>query len=215
MASRMAPDRLRLHQRRRAAAEKDRRHRAGPACAPPWPRSRRLKARANRVLVDGGVADMAVEVAIRAFRQAERPVHVDAEGRGRFSVLHWTSSGLRQISASLRKARARCDRPRPRGGRPCFSLARHLAEGAARGRRAGTSDRSRSRRRRAAARPGCRRPGPRIPRRGRRARPRTARRRNAPCAAPARWRRARCSQSLDRVPWPRRNPCLGPAQRAE
>ena len=32
-------------------------------------------------LVDGGVAHMAVEVAIRAFRQAERPMDVDAECR--------------------------------------------------------------------------------------------------------------------------------------
>ena len=33
--------------------------------------------------VDAAVAHMAVEVAIRALRQAERPVHVDAEGRVR------------------------------------------------------------------------------------------------------------------------------------
>ena len=72
-------DGLRLHQRRRAAAEKDRRdgsirraRRRGFDLA-------RKRARKS-LLVDRRVADMAVEIAIRAFRQAERPVHVDAEG---------------------------------------------------------------------------------------------------------------------------------------
>ena len=72
-------DGLRLHQRRRAAAEKDRRHRAARRA-----RRRGLdlarKGAGKALLVDRRVADMAVEIAIRAFRQAERPVHVDAEG---------------------------------------------------------------------------------------------------------------------------------------
>ena len=145
----------------------------------------RAKARGEARLVDRRVADVAVEVAIRALRQAERPVHVDAEGRFARRCI-----GARQISASLTKARARCDRPSPSGGRPCFSIAGHLAEGARRGRRAGTSDRSRSRRCRAAARPACRRRAPRPLRDGRRARRRTAPRRSAPCACPAWSRRA-------------------------
>ena len=36
----------------------------------------------------------------------------------------------RHACASLRKARARCDRPRPRGGKPCFSSLAHFAESA-------------------------------------------------------------------------------------
>ena len=71
-------DGLRLHQRRRAAAEKDR----GDGSAR---RARRRgfdlarKGAHKSFLVDRRVPDMAVEIAIRAFRQAERPVHVDAE----------------------------------------------------------------------------------------------------------------------------------------
>ena len=72
-------DGLRLHQRRRAAAEKDR----GDGSVR---RTRRRgfdlarKGARKAFLVDRRVPDMAVEIAIRAFRQAERPVHVDAEG---------------------------------------------------------------------------------------------------------------------------------------
>src|SRR5579872_2979761 len=71
--------RLRLHQRRRAATEKDRSDVAAAyaACG-------RLdlarKGAGKAVLVDRGVPDMTVEIAVRAFRQAERPVHIDAEG---------------------------------------------------------------------------------------------------------------------------------------
>ena len=100
-------------------------------------------------LVDAAVADMAVEVAIGAFRQAERPVNVDAEAsQGIVNVMlsiisrrHGRASAKTEIvkivticargwltrrvcQAGLRelqKARARCDRPCPRGGRPCFS----------------------------------------------------------------------------------------------
>ena len=72
-------DGLRLHQRRRAAAEEDR----GDLAAGRARRGRFDFARegaGKALFVDRGMADMAVEVAIRAFRQAERPVHVDAEG---------------------------------------------------------------------------------------------------------------------------------------
>ena len=41
----------------------------------------RPEGREKARLVDGRVADVAVEVAIGAFRGAERPVHVDAEAR--------------------------------------------------------------------------------------------------------------------------------------
>ena len=85
-----AAHRLRLHQRRRAAAEEDRRHLL------------RRDARGGgldlaregadiAVFVDRGVADMAVEVAIRALRQAERPVDIDAEGVGCISALQGTT----------------------------------------------------------------------------------------------------------------------------
>ena len=75
----------------------------------------RAKARTNRSSSIGRMTDVAVEVAIRTFRQAERPMHIDAEG--------WLCQRpSRQISASFTKARARCDSPRPSGGRPCFSL---------------------------------------------------------------------------------------------
>ena len=133
-------------------------------------------------LVDRGVADMAVEVAIRALRQAERPVDVDAEAPSPASAPAQDSA-----SASLRKARARCDRPCAVRRQAVLLLGASSRRTCGRGRRAGTSDRSRSPGRRAAARPACRRPRPRTPRRGRRARRRTAPRRNA---------RARCSGVL-------------------
>ena len=72
-------DGLRLHQRRRAAAEKDRRD--GSIRRARRGRFDLARKRAGKsFLVDRRVPDMAVEIAIRAFRQAERPVHVDAEG---------------------------------------------------------------------------------------------------------------------------------------
>ena len=51
-------------------------------------------------LVDAAVADVAVEVAIRAFGPAERPMHIDAEG-----ILHFRHSP----TISFSKARMRCD----------------------------------------------------------------------------------------------------------
>ena len=71
-------DGFRLHQRRRAAAEKDRgdlairRARGGGF-------DLAGKGPGKPFFVDRRMPDMAVEIAIRAFRQAERPVHVDAE----------------------------------------------------------------------------------------------------------------------------------------
>ena len=106
-------------------------------------------------LVDRGVAHVAVEVAIRALRQAERPVDVDAEG-----VRLARQRRSRHASASLRNARARCDSA-CLSAAPCFS-SRSSRRMYGHSRRAGTSDRSRNPGRRAAARPACRRRGPRI-----------------------------------------------------
>src|SRR6185312_8730754 len=67
-----------LHQRRRAAAKEDARH--GAAWNALGGRGDfGLEGAQESRLVDRGVADMAVEVAVRALRQAERPVHIDAE----------------------------------------------------------------------------------------------------------------------------------------
>src|SRR5262249_59605477 len=67
------------HQRWCTAAKEDR----GNVTATPA-RSRRLdlacKGPGEAVLIDRGMADMAVEVAIGTFRPAERPLHIDAEG---------------------------------------------------------------------------------------------------------------------------------------
>ena len=73
-------DRLRLHQRRGAAAEEDRRHNAprrkGSAMG-----QLLAKGRDKARLVDGGRPDVAVEIAIGALRQAEGPVDIDTEAR--------------------------------------------------------------------------------------------------------------------------------------
>ena len=70
----------RLHQRGRAAAEEDRRN--GAVRHPRRGRRDLGGKRAHEArLVDRLAAHMAVEVAIGTFRQAERPVNVDAEGR--------------------------------------------------------------------------------------------------------------------------------------
>ena len=62
----------------------------------------------------------------------------------------------RHASASWRKARARCDRPMPRGGSACFSSLDISPKRSARGRRARISDRNQNPFRRAAARSSCR-----------------------------------------------------------
>ena len=71
-------DRLRLHQRRRAAAEEDAGNDARPGAlrrVPQLAQEGGTKAR----LVDAAEADVAVEVAVGALLGAERPVHIDAE----------------------------------------------------------------------------------------------------------------------------------------
>ena len=108
-------DGLRLHQRWRAAAQKDRRDLAARSAL------RRgfdlaLEGAGKAEFVNRRVADMAVEVAIRTLRQAERPVHVDAKSFFR------AAAHVRHISASFTKAFARWERPMPCGGRPCFSM---------------------------------------------------------------------------------------------
>ena len=68
------------HQRRRAAAEKHGVHHAarrqGGAMG-----DFRAKGFDEAILVDIATAHVAVEIAVGAFRQAERPVHIDAEAR--------------------------------------------------------------------------------------------------------------------------------------
>ena len=77
---------------------------------------------------------MAVEVAIRAFREAEGPMHVDAEagidggmGLPQARLLEDRAHERdRQARASLAKARARCDNPPSPAAiqsMPCFSSA--------------------------------------------------------------------------------------------
>src|SRR5215831_1757015 len=75
-----AADGRRLHQRGRAAAEKD----GGDGAVRSACRGRCDLGREGAyetILIDRGAPHMAVEVAIRAFRQAKRPVNVDAELR--------------------------------------------------------------------------------------------------------------------------------------
>ena len=126
-------DRRRLHQRRRAAAEEDRgngaaRHAGGGRS------DLRCKGPHEARFIDCGAAHMAVEIAIRAFRQTKRPMNVNAELRRiAFSNRSVVGEVLisqddqprhaqpRHASASFKKARARCDRPWPFGGKPCFS----------------------------------------------------------------------------------------------
>ncbi len=74
-------DGRRLHQRRRAAAEEDRGDRAA-GYALGGRRDLGREGAGEAFLIDRGVADMAVEVAIRAFRQTERPMDIDAESCG-------------------------------------------------------------------------------------------------------------------------------------
>src|SRR5438874_13797805 len=85
-------DGLRLHQRGCAATEKDRRDGASRRA-----RRRRLDLTRKRTgksfLVDRRVADMAVEVAIRALRQAERPMYIDAEGGSLRAMAFGASQG--------------------------------------------------------------------------------------------------------------------------
>ena len=142
-------DGRRLHQRRRAAAKEHRRDGAARN-ARRGRRDLRLEGAHIARFVDGGMADMTVEVAIGTFRQTERPMQIDPEGVSLF--LQDTPprvSGMRARDATglARAAEARVSRP--------TTFRRRCAHG----RRAGTSDRSRNLCRRAAAKPACRRRG--------------------------------------------------------
>src|SRR4029077_12912098 len=87
-------------------------------------------------LVDGGMTDVAVEVAIRTLRQAERPVDVDAEVRSAVSAFQ--DRPPRACETPAPDARALCPAA---AGRVSPRLSSHRRCG--RGRRAETSGRSR------------------------------------------------------------------------
>src|SRR5436309_7404283 len=72
-------DGLWLHQRWRATAEKNRRYFPARGARGGGFDLARERARKS-FFIDRRVADVAVEIAIRTFRQAKRPVHVNAEG---------------------------------------------------------------------------------------------------------------------------------------
>ena len=126
-----------LHQRGRAAAEEDGGDRASPGQRGAM-RDFGAKRLDIAILVHGRAPDVAVEVAIWAFGQAERPMHVDAEARvdsrrmnaGHAALLHgWGRRGMfqnetRHAFANSRNARALWLSARdPSWGIPCFSSA--------------------------------------------------------------------------------------------
>ena len=135
-----AGDRRGLHQRGRPAAQED----AGDF-APRRARGVVGDLGAERVekarLVHARVADMAVEVAIRALRRAEGPVQVDPEARVAGRVVRAyrchdrrdvsargpfgnQDAGARHARLRSTKARARCESPAPIcQSTPCFSSA--------------------------------------------------------------------------------------------
>ena len=164
MASRIARDGRRLHQRRRAAAEKNRRHGAA-AGAPRGGGDFGREGAHEPLLVDAAMADMAVEIAIGALRQAERPMDIDPErlvlrGLRRHCVGSSASfkAGLRQFEKGAGTMREAA----PARRQSVLFLARSFPRRCAHARRAGTSDHSRSPF--AARRPyrACRRPALRI-----------------------------------------------------
>ena len=100
--------RRRLHQRRRAAAEENRRHRAAGHAR--GGRGDLGFERAHEArLVDAAVAHVAVEVAIGALRQAERPVHIDGEGRSVNVMLSIYRPRRSQRPARIRRCVAKVD----------------------------------------------------------------------------------------------------------
>ena len=120
-------DGLRPHQGRRAAAEENRGHlAAGRARGGGLDLARES---ANEALfIDRRMAHMAVEIAIRAFRQAKRPVHIDAEGvvgisagqeqsppasrtRGRDATGQGRAAEARAFRCSSSRRRCACVRP--------------------------------------------------------------------------------------------------------
>jgi hypothetical protein len=73
-------------------------------------------------LVDQGVADMAVEIAIRTFRQAERPMHVNTEGiYFCFPACEAGASALVKNLRQLDEARA-VRQPKPKRRQAGFSM---------------------------------------------------------------------------------------------
>src|SRR5205085_1220404 len=95
-------------------------------------RELRFERTRKTLLVDRLVADMAVEVAIRALGRTERPVDVDAETRAaveQHGHLESNRDGPNRAKSSLAcanfwKARARCDNAVGWPGfQPCFSSA--------------------------------------------------------------------------------------------
>src|SRR5262249_41957129 len=176
-----------LHQRRRAAAEEDGRYGSSAYAR----RDRRdlggQRAR-EACLVNWDVRYMAVEVAIRALRQAERPVDVDAE-RGLLPITALQDKPPRASGTRVPGARALCPRAAAQAS-PRSSFRRKCEHG----HQAKTWGRSRNPYRRAGATRGCRAPQRRTLPRVRRAKRDRARRRTEPCVgqAPARRARAIC-----------------------
>ncbi len=73
-------DRLGTHEGGRAAAEENRIHRSSRRETGAM-REFRAEGREEARFIDRRMPDMAIEIAIRAFRQTERPMDVDAEAR--------------------------------------------------------------------------------------------------------------------------------------
>ena len=113
-----------VHQRRRAAAEED----AGRAPAPRRRRAAMSRSAQQRVapavLVDR-VADMAVEVAIGAFRRAERPVDIERAAAGRGASSFAVEAGSDELPEG---AGAVADRVLPVAG-PSRRRFRHAPSG--------------------------------------------------------------------------------------
>jgi len=94
-------DGLRLHQRRCAAAEKNRRYLAARGARGGGFDLASEGARKS-LFFDRGMADMAVEIAVRTFRQAKRPVHINAEGLFSLSRLR----GRARVGTLLQRAQS-------------------------------------------------------------------------------------------------------------
>ena len=199
-------DGRRLHERGRAAAEEDggdgpSRHARGGGG------DLGGKGAREAGLVDGGMTNVAVEIAVRTLRQAERPMNVDTEVRP-------------AVSAFQDRPPRACEMPAPDARAPGPAAAgRASPRSSSRrrcgcDRRAGTSDHSRNPCRRVGATPACPRPWPRSFRHVRPARRRRARKRNAPCADSPRVPPVRATSSSTVCMACRKSFC-GPAQRAE
>ena len=119
-----------LHQRRRAAAEEDRGDGAPRGQLREVFKLARERGRKAR-LVRRLMADVAVEIAIRALRRAERPMHIDAESGCALGNVDRRALSARPDGARARSlnARARCDKRLRLSGTPAvLLLGAHLAE---------------------------------------------------------------------------------------